>query len=298
MPLARNRNFMRAIILFLRLPNSLKTRRTASVVGSNSSSGQEIGQERRFGGQAAESATDQHPEPALLDAIYIANLRDEADVVNAGDGAIAVVLASGKSDLEFARQIIEIGMPQQEAGNAQGIGRNVESFRGADAGNGAGGDVAHGIEAGFARGQAGLGEYAHGLRHVCELHEMELHVLARGQVAAAGRVVIRNFGEGEQLLGREKSRDDLDAQHLDAGLALAVGAVRQAEAAPFVFRKASGLKLADGFLEGHDLRSRASGVCLASTSGKAATVIFLSQIKKAATRFASGERPLSGELLG
>src|SRR5438105_4176062 len=39
MPFSRRTNFMRALNLFLRLPVSLKTRRTASMVGSNSSSG-------------------------------------------------------------------------------------------------------------------------------------------------------------------------------------------------------------------------------------------------------------------
>jgi len=58
---------------------------------------------------------------------------------------------------------------------------------------------------------------------------MELNVFAGGEVAAAGRIFVGNNRQCAKLRGREHARSDLDAQHLEARLPLAIGAVFQAE---------------------------------------------------------------------
>ena len=58
-----------------------------------------------------------------------------------------------------------------------------------------GGDVSDGVAARFPRGQARFGQRIHRQRHDVHLDEVELHVLARRDVAVATRVIARDTGQ-------------------------------------------------------------------------------------------------------
>src|SRR5687768_2464467 len=67
-------------------------------------------------------------------------------------------------------------------------------------------------------------------RSVAERHVMDLDVLPRGDVALVERrVLLDRVREGLHLLGRDAAEGQLDPDHLDVGLALAVDALLQAE---------------------------------------------------------------------
>ena len=187
-------------------------------------------------------------------AVVATHLRDEADVVDPGNRAIAVVFAAGEGDLELARQVVKIGMAQEISRDAQSVGGHVKRFAGANTRHRAGRDVAHGVTASLARGQARIGEQAHRSAHILEFHEMELNVFARGEVAAAGRVFVGNNRQCAKLRGRQHARGNLDAQHLEARLPLAIGAVLQPERTELFWRDGAALQLPDALFKTDDLR--------------------------------------------
>src|SRR5260370_183552 len=71
--------------------------------------------------------------------------------------------------------------------------------------------VAPGVAASLARSKSRIGQQAHGGAHVFELHEMELNVFARGQVAAPGRVFARNARQDSKLRRLEHARGNFDS---------------------------------------------------------------------------------------
>jgi hypothetical protein len=77
-----------------------------------------------------------------------------------------------------------------------------------------------------------------------ELHEVELDVLARGDVAKAARVGLGHRRKGVKLPRVEHPLRHLDPKHVDvAVLPLAIGAADQAERAPLVGADLPALKL-------------------------------------------------------
>ena len=157
----------------------------------------------------------------------------EAEIVDARLGVI--VGAALEADLELARQLGAERMPQQVARQRLRVRRDVEQFVGGDAGERAGGDVAHRVAARLARRDPGVGEAPHGGLDVVQLHEMELHVLPRGDVAEAARIEVRDVGERLELRAGQQPLRDLDAQHLRVlRLPLAVGAAHEPEGPPLV----------------------------------------------------------------
>src|SRR5258707_14037531 len=106
-------------------------------------------------------------------AVVATDLRDEADIVNAGNRAIAIVLAAGESDLELARQVVKIGMTQEVSRNAQGVRRHVKRFGGANITPPAGRDAAHRVTASLARSKPGSGEPAHDAAHAFSISGIE-----------------------------------------------------------------------------------------------------------------------------
>ncbi len=126
-------------------------------------------------------------------------------------------------------------MAQEVARQRLGVRRHVEGFVCRDAAVRAGRDVADGVAAGLARREPGFGQPAHGRLDVVQLQEVELHVLAGGDVAEAARVRGGHVGQRVELLAVQDALRDLDAQHLGVVcLALAVGAAHQPEGAPLV----------------------------------------------------------------
>ena len=94
---------------------------------------------------------------------------------------------------------------------------------------GAAGDVAHRVGAGLARGQAGGADDAHDFGGVVQVDEVELEVLARGDVAAVqAGVLLADLRQGVHLVRGHAAVGQLDAHHLVVFLALAVDAAREA----------------------------------------------------------------------
>ena len=127
--------------------------------------------------------------------------------------AAGVLPAAGERDLELAAEVLRVGMAEQEAHDRLRVGRDVEGLVAADAGERAGGDVAHRVAAGLAGGDADRGQAAHDVRRVLDVDEVELEVLPRGDVADAVGVLLGEVGQDVHLLRRHAAEGDLDALH-------------------------------------------------------------------------------------
>ncbi len=177
-------------------------------------------------GGGAESAAHNHLETLLLSAIDDAGAGDVAEIVHGGE--TVVVVGGGEGRLELAGELLRNLQAEAVHGDGLGVGRDVERLVGADAGEVVGGDVANGVAAGLARRQADRRQQAHDRRRVGQLDVVELEVLAGGDVAdLAGGEGLGDVGQHLELGGGEAAVGDLDADHLDVGLALTVNAVLQ-----------------------------------------------------------------------
>src|SRR5712691_8602486 len=96
----------------------------------------------------------------------------------------------------------------------------------------------------FAHSDTDVGEELHRQLHIVQLHEMDLDVLARGDVAKAARIGLGHRREGVQLAQVEHSLRHLDPKHVDVTvLPLAIGPAHQAKLAPLVGADRPALKL-------------------------------------------------------
>ena len=192
-------------------------------------------------------------KPASVGAVgERAGRGDDADVVE--HRLAAVGRAAGEVDLELAGQPLAVRVAEQEVGGGLRPRRDVEHLLRARAGEVAAHDVAHGVAARLARRQADRRHQAQDLGRLLERDEVELHVLAGGEVAPAAGVVVGDVRERVEVFGVDAAVRDLDAQHLGAAaLALAVDAVVQAEDAERVLVDAAVEVLGDGALEDVEL---------------------------------------------
>ena len=187
----------------------------------------ELGQRDGFLGHGGESAADHDAEAADLFAVDHADLGEEGEVVDGGDGGVG--LASGEVDLELAGQELGDRVPYPVADEGAGVGRGVEHFVVGDAGPGVGGDIADGVAAGLARGESDVAEHAEHVGHLVERDEVHLDVLARSDVAfAQGGEGHADFGEAVELIGGDAAHGQLDPVHVNVGLPLSVDALAQA----------------------------------------------------------------------
>jgi hypothetical protein len=202
--------------------------------------GQELVQQAGRGGHGRGAAARDQAEPALA----VADARAEAEIVDGGEG---VVLGGApfEGDLELARERGAQGMAQQVPRQLFRVGRDVEDLVRGHARVRAARDVADGAAAGLARGEARLGDAPHDLLHVVRLHEVELHVLPRRDVAEAARPGVGGVGEGGELGRVQDPLRDLDPDHLDDVLALAVVSAHQPVAAPLVGSQLATLELVE-----------------------------------------------------
>ena len=209
----------------------------------------EVHQHRRGAGHGGGAAPDVDPEPAPP----VLQLRQPADVV---DGELDVIAgAAFERDLELARQRRAQPVPQQEAGQRFRVGGHVEGLVGGDAGELAGGDVAHRVAARLAGGEAGVGEPPHRRLDVVQLDEVDLDVLAGGDVTEAARVALGDVGQHVELGRRQHALRDLHPDHLRVvELALAVGTADEAEDAPLFRRDLAAFELAEHVGELVDVR--------------------------------------------
>ena len=161
------------------------------------------------------------------DAVALAG--EEGDVVDAGQRAVGSRRAVERR-LDLARHHLRRRVAHEVAHVGAGVRREVEELVVGDAGPRVAGDVADGVAAALARGQAGVRQLADRLGGVGQRDVVQLDVLARRDVPLVQRhVLLDDVGEGVELLGRDAAPRELDADHLHGGLALAVDALLEAE---------------------------------------------------------------------
>lgn len=205
----------------------------ASATSRRSPAGAELVEQVARPAHGRRATTDGDPEPKLGTAVRPAHAGLETDVVNRGERV--VLGAPFEGDLELARQRRRQGVPQEVPGQRIGERGDVKELALGHTGVRAAGDVAHRVPAGFARGDTDIGEELHRQLHIVQFHEMELDVLACGDVAKAARIGLGHRREGVQLAQVEHSLRHLDPKHVDvAVLPLAIGPAHQAKRAPFV----------------------------------------------------------------
>ena len=111
-----------------------------------------------------------------------------------------------------------------------GPGADVEHLVGTGARQVAALDVADGVAARLPRGEAHRRQVAHDCGDLLQRDEVELDVLASGDVAPAAAVGVGDVAHHVELLGRDRPVGDLHPDHLVvAALALPVDAVVEAE---------------------------------------------------------------------
>ena len=174
--------------------------------------GQEVGEQLGLVRHRAEPAAHVQLEAALRLAIHLARHRHGAQVVHPHQAA-RLVAAAGEGDLELAPEVLHVGMTEQKVGQSPRVGGDVERLRVAHAGHRAGGDVAHRVAARLTGGDADRGQPSHQVGRVHHVDEMELDVLARGDVADAVGVLLRQVRQHLDLLRVEPAPRNLDALH-------------------------------------------------------------------------------------
>jgi hypothetical protein len=84
------------------------------------------------------------------------------------------------------------------------------------------------------------------------LYEVELDILPRRDVADASRVGVSQPRKAPQLIRRQPSKGDLDPDHLNAGLTLAIDAMLEAKRFEDIAGDLSGIQALHFALEGFD----------------------------------------------
>ena len=98
-------------------------------------------------------------------------------------------------------------------------------------------------------------QHVHCVGELLKRHEMELHVLARGEVAFAAAAEIADIGKALELSGCQHAAGHLGPHHLNARLALSVAAKTEAVRAEIVFGNAAGENVDRFGAELFDLRA-------------------------------------------
>ena len=208
---------------------------------------QGLGEAGHDGGAAAA----EHLEAALLHAVHHANLRHVGQVLDGRRYMVAGV-GAGEGGLELAGEALGDGMAHTEADVGRQVGCGIEHLVWVNAGVGRSYDVADGVAAGFAGGQAGSAEQAQHLGALGQGDVVELDVFAGGDVALAQRgVLVGHLSEALHGLRGEDAAGNLDTDHLDVGLALPVHALPQPEGGEDGVVQLPGLEVGGLFLQPH-----------------------------------------------
>ena len=111
------------------------------------------------------------------------------------------VAQPGEVDLELPGQPLGVGVAEQVPEGGLGPGPDVEHLEGAGAGQVAAGHVADRVAARLPGGEPDLGHLPHEVGDPGQLHEVELEVLAGGDVAPAPGVLDGQVGQLLELFG-------------------------------------------------------------------------------------------------
>jgi hypothetical protein len=180
----------------------------------------------RLGDARHDRGASSHDHLDAADAV--ADLRDEPEIVDPGDGAVG--LGCGECRLELARHHLGRRVPDEVPDVGGRVGGDVEGLVCGDSRVRVAGDVAHRVSAALTRGQTGLGEHAQGLRRLGGRDVMKLDVLPRRDVSLfERRESLGDLGEPLHLLRAHAAKRQLHADHLDLGLALPVDPLLEPE---------------------------------------------------------------------
>ena len=205
-------------------------------------------------GSGTEAPADEDFKAAHVAAVGRLDRGTGAEVVNRREAAI--LLAARERDLEFPRQVLVHRVAEQEPRDGVGIRCRIEGLVRADAGTVTDGDVAHSVAAGLASRQPDFGQRSHQVRNVRQGHEVKLDVLPGGDVAGPPGRSLGHVGQAIELGSRQPTPRDLDADHLNFVLALAIDSVLKAKALEVIRVDAAGVKILDELIEGVDLAGR------------------------------------------
>ena len=177
---------------------------------------------------------------------------DDANIVE--HRLAAVGAAAREVHLELARQTLTQWVANEVTERGIGPSGDIEVFVRARTSEMAGHHVAHGVATRLAAGEPDCCELTHEFGNPSELNEVDLHVLAGGDVTPAAREVLGEVAHHVHLLGRDGACGQLDAHHLiGAALALAVDAIVEAHHSKDVFANLAGKVLRNGLFEANNV---------------------------------------------
>ena len=215
----------------------------------------------RCGAQAAADIALKTPDVFAVD---LADLGDASEVMDRHPGMVGRTAFEG--EFKFARQILTDRIAQEIFRDGMRVRPDVKDFLLGHTGIRAGRHIAHGVAAGFARGQAVFGELLEHPGNIAALDMVHLNGLAGGDMRALrGGVGFRDISQGVELVRIEIAPFHLDPDHVFVSSpADAVGAVFQAEFFEIIRVHGAGFELSDVFFKGSNFRglSGRDRVCL------------------------------------
>ena len=218
------------MFLLRRLPSRLKTRMTASHLIEQPLFGHELIQQFGLHGSGPEASGNDHAESPASFAHHGA----QADIV---DRALNAVIAGAaiEGDFELAGQITGEILAQKGVGQSLGVGPHVENLIGGNPRPGTNGHIPHGVVAGLAIRQAHVCQQMHQIGYARQRNEMILNILSGGEMPAPSAEFVGDAAQLFHLRNGQQPAGNLAANHLNAGLPLAVNAMLQAKWPELIF---------------------------------------------------------------
>ncbi len=171
-----------------------------------------IGQQFGLMRHRAQPAANNHFKAFSLHPVDDSGDGDQTQIVHVGQAA-GVLLAAGEGRFEFAAKVLHVAVAQKILGKLVGVAGHVERFVAADAGQRAGGHIAHRVAAGFAGSNAHRRQPAVHIRRVFQRHKMKLKILAGGHVQNIVGVLLGHIGQYVHLGGGQPAVGNFEALH-------------------------------------------------------------------------------------
>src|SRR5208282_6252447 len=121
--------------------------------------------------------------------------------------------ASGDLDLEFAGQVVEVGVARQHSRRFERQGRSIADFIGVHSRDRTSGNISGDIAAGAGRVQAYFRERFEQVRQLLDRDPVQLNVLTHRDVGNSVSVAAGELGNGSQLFRTQQAVGDPDSHH-------------------------------------------------------------------------------------
>jgi hypothetical protein len=138
-------------------------------------------------------------------------------------------------------------------GKGMGIGSDVEELLRINPRGGGRRDIPDRIAAGLARGDSDVGQSSHELGCIFKFDKMDLKILSGRHMGVMPTKLLGNIRDTLELIGIEPSERDLDPDHLDPCLTLAINAMLKPKPLKGILTDLAGAKLFDCLLVVIDL---------------------------------------------